>query len=228
MSDRTALVVGASRGLGLGLAQDYVRRGWRVIATQRSAERAELGALMNLADGRLEIATLDTTSETDVAALRAHLGSRPLDLLFVNAGIANDPEEPIEAVATDVFTRVMITNALAPMRVLDAFREAIAPGGIGVVMSSILGSVSLNTTGRWEAYRASKAALNTLLRSYAIRHPEMNLVAMAPGWTRTDMGGPNATLDVVTSVRGMIDVLDARRGAKGAAYLEYSGRELAW
>ena len=228
MSDRTALIIGASRGLGLGLAQEFVRRGWHVIATQRTAERPELGALMQLANGRLEIETMDTTREADVAALRARIGGRPLDLLFVNAGIANDPGEPIHEVATDVFVRVMITNALAPMRILEAFTDAVAPAGIGVVMSSVLGSVDSNTTGRWEAYRASKAALNTLLRSFAVRHPKANLVAMAPGWTKTDMGGPDAPLDVATSVHGMADVLEARRGATGAAFLDYSGGTVPW
>ena len=227
MAHQTALIVGASRGLGLGLAQEFVRRGWHVIATQRTAG-AELAALRTLAEGRLEIEAMDTTSEADAAALRAKLGAKKLDLLFVNAGIANDPEAPIHTVPAETFAQIMITNAFAPVRLLEAFADAMAPDGISVAMTSILGSVELNTTGRWEAYRASKAALNTLLRSFAVRHPEANVVAMAPGWTRTAMGGADAPLDVATSVRGMTDVLEARRGATGAAYLEYSGRTLPW
>lgn len=228
MSDQTALIVGASRGLGLGLAQEFIRRGWRVIATQRTAG-TELSALQTLAGGRLEIATMDSTSDADAGALRAKVGaSRPLDILFVNAGIANDPEQPIHEVAADVFAQILITNAWAPMRILETFADVMTPDGISVAMTSILGSVELNTTGRWEAYRASKAALNTLLRSFAARHPRANVVAMAPGWTKTDMGGPDATLDIATSVRGMADVLEARRGATGVAYLEYSGRTLPW
>ncbi len=96
-------------------------------------------------------------------------------------------------------------------------------------MSSGLGSVTNNLTGGWEAYRASKAALNTMIRSYAYRAPAgRTILTIAPGWVRTDMGGPGATLDIGTSVRGIADVIIARRGVPGHAYVNYEGKELPW
>ena len=86
-----------------------------------------------------------------------------------------------------------------------------------------------NSRGGYEIYRASKAALNTMLRSFAIRRGEgRTILAMVPGWVRTDMGGPNAPLDVETSVRGMADIIAARRGRPGAAFVDYKGTDLAW
>ena len=95
-------------------------------------------------------------------------------------------------------------------------------------MSSILGSVGNNTTGRYEAYRASKAALNTLLRSYAVRHAARAVIAMHPGWVRTDMAGPDAALDVADSARGMVDAIDAHLGRPGCVYIDWQGQTIPW
>jgi NAD(P)-dependent dehydrogenase (short-subunit alcohol dehydrogenase family) len=96
-------------------------------------------------------------------------------------------------------------------------------------MSSGLGSVANNTRAGWEIYRASKASLNTMLRSFSVRRGDgRTVLAVVPGWVRTDMGGPNAALDVETSVRGMVDAIAARRGRPGAAYVDYQGNDVAW
>lgn len=124
----------------------------------------------------------------------------------------------------------MVTNALSPMRVIEVLGEFVAPeGGIGL-MSSGLGSVTNNTTGRFEAYRASKAAPNTLMRSYAARHAgdRRSLALVAPGWVRTDMGGPNATLGIEDSVPRVVDQLIGRLGMPGLAFFDYTGATLPW
>lgn len=126
MSDRRqALVVGASRGLGLVLVQELVVRGWRVIATTRQ-EGGELRALAS--NGSLEVESLEMTSPEQVAALRERLAGRRLDLLFVNAAIDRG-DLPIHEVPTDMFTDVMVTNALSPLRVIEALRGLVVPGG---------------------------------------------------------------------------------------------------
>jgi NAD(P)-dependent dehydrogenase (short-subunit alcohol dehydrogenase family) len=228
---KTVLIVGASRGLGLGLAGEYLRRGWRVIATVRQAgadsplQQAGAGA-----SGRLEIESVDINEPGQVAALRRKLAGRSIDVLMVNAGVMNQRDEQIGAVATEEFNRVMVTNALSPMRVVELFADLVPAGGVVAVMSSGLASVANNLTGGTEVYRASKAALNTLMRSYASRSTAVprRLVAMAPGWVRTDMGGAAAPLDVATSVRGMVDVLDAQAGRTGMAFLNYLGETVNW
>lgn len=226
----TALIVGASRGLGLGLAREYAARGWHVIGTVRDAKRTGLHDLADTAGGRIEIARVDITQPEQIHALREHLAGRGLKLLFVNAGVTNNSEELIGDVTTEEFVRVMITNALAPMRVVEALQDLVPPTGTIAVMSSGLGSVTNNEDGGWEVYRASKAALNTLMRSFAARHASdrRGLVLVAPGWVRTDMGGPHAHLDIDTSIRGVADTLAALSGRPGLRYVDYTGKTVRW
>jgi len=234
-SASTILVVGASRGLGLGLVREYLRRGWRVVGTVRDSGRdparpTALHALAAEQPARLAIEIVDITRPDQVAALRARLDGRRIDLLFVNAGVSNGPAETIATVSTEEFMRVMLTNALSPMRVVEALADLVPPSGTIAVMSSGLGSVANNDRGGYEVYRASKASLNTLMRSFAARHSDdpRTLLTIAPGWVRTDMGGPAAALDVETSIRGVADTIAARAGQPGLAYLDHAGRIVPW
>ena len=105
----------------------------------------------------------------------------------------------------------------------------ISTGTIGV-MSSGQGSVANNENGKHEVYRASKAALNTLMRSFAARQvgDPRTLLLMAPGWVRTDLGGPNARLGIDESIPNLVNVIDAQQGKGGLQYLDYLGRTVAW
>ncbi len=115
-SGKKLLLIGASRGLGFALAGEYLKRGWHVVATERVRTTSQLHNLLGASNGRLEIETVDVIYTDQVAALRARLASRKFDMLFVNAGVKNDDRETIADVSTDEFMRVMITNALSPMR----------------------------------------------------------------------------------------------------------------
>jgi NAD(P)-dependent dehydrogenase (short-subunit alcohol dehydrogenase family) len=221
---QTALIVGASRGLGLGLAQEYARRDWRVIGTVRKPSPA-----LQKLNPKPRIETLDINHADQIAALRQKLNGEKIDLLFVNAGISNGAGETLPQSTTDAFTTIMTTNALSPLRVIEALADLVPTDGVIAAMSSGLGSVANNTRGGWEFYRASKASLNTLLRSFATRRGEgRTILAVAPGWVRTDMGGPAAALDVDTSVRGIAHTIDARRGQSGSFFVDYQNRELPW
>jgi NAD(P)-dependent dehydrogenase (short-subunit alcohol dehydrogenase family) len=167
--------------------------------------------------------------QEQVAALCERLAGEELDLLFVNAGISNGEGETVPLSSSDAFTRLMVTNAWSPMRVIEAFADLVPADGVIAAMSSGLGSVTNNTRAGWEIYRASKAALNTMLRSFAVRRGGgRTVLAVAPGWVKTDMGGPNAVLDVATSVDGIVGAIAARRGRPGAAYVDYLGNDVAW
>ncbi len=228
---KTVLIIGASRGLGYAIAEEYWKRGWSVMGTVRGESRTRLHDLAARAEGRIEIETLDITFPAEIAALRARLAGRTFDLLFVNAGVANkNPDETLAEVGTDEFTRVMVTNALSPMRVVEALQDLVpATGAIGV-MSSGQGSVTNNTNGMREVYRGSKAALNTFMRSFAARHSDdpRAMVLMAPGWVRTDLGGPEARLGIEDSVPSLVDVLMGVQGKPGLQYLDYLGRVVPW
>ncbi|ASF08004.1 putative oxidoreductase [Nocardia brasiliensis NBRC 14402] len=230
MSDTTphALVLGAARGLGLVLAGELVRRGRRVVATTRSTG-GELAALAQTSQGRLRIETVEMTSQEQLAALRARLAGCPLDLLFVNAAIDRG-DLPISAVSTEMFTEVMITNALSPLRAIEALRDLVVPGGTVAVMSSEQGSISQNTEDGYELYKASKAALNQLMRSYATRNADdgHTKLLIDPGHNRTELGGPDAPLSPQESIPAVVDVLDARAGAPGLQFLDRHGVTVPW
>ena len=224
------LLIGASRGLGFALAEDYLERGWRVVATERGTARSKLHELAKTCEGRLEIETVDITHPDQVAELRARLASRKFDMLFVNAGVKNDDRETIADVSTDEFVRVMVTNALSPMRVIETLHDLVVPNGTIGVMSSGQGSVANNTNGHYEVYRGSKAALNMFMRSFAARHADdsRTLLLMAPGWVQTDMGGPQARLRIEESIPNLANTMDAQAGRAGLQYLDYLGRRIAW
>jgi NAD(P)-dependent dehydrogenase (short-subunit alcohol dehydrogenase family) len=227
---KTALIIGASRGLGYALAAEFLVRGWRVTATVRGAGRTGLHDLAGSSGGGLAVETVDITAPDEVAALRDRLAQTTFDLLFVNAGVTNGPGETVADVSTDTFVRLMVTNALSPMRVIEALQDLVAARGTIAVMSSGQGSVANNTRGGFEVYRASKSALNQLMRSFAARHADdpRTLLLMAPGWVQTELGGPAAPLTIDQSIPGVADTIEAQAGRGGLQYLDYRGQTVAW
>ncbi|MGW2860523.1 SDR family NAD(P)-dependent oxidoreductase [Streptomyces sp. NPDC001205] len=225
---RQALVIGASRGLGLVLTDELARRGWHVIATTRQ-DGSELKKRADTWKERLEIVSLEMTSTEQLATLRQALHGTRLDLLFVNAAIDRG-DLPIDQVPTDMFTEVMTTNALSPLRALEALRPLVATGGTVAVMSSEQGSIARNTEEGYELYKASKAALNQLMRSYATRHGDdgHTKLLIDPGHNRTRLGGPDAPLAPEESIPAVVDVLEAQAGAPGLQFLDRHGETVPW
>jgi NAD(P)-dependent dehydrogenase (short-subunit alcohol dehydrogenase family) len=230
-SGKTILIIGASRGLGHAMAAEYLKKGWTVVGTVRGGKtRTLLHDLADGAHGRVEIELLDICEPAQVKALRGRLSGRAFDTLFVNAGTTNDERETIADVTTEEFVRVMVTNALSPMRVVEDLQDLVPVTGLIGVMSSGQGSIANNETGMREVYRGSKAALNMFMRSFAARHSDSPraMVLMAPGWVRTELGGPNARLSIEDSVPNLVNVLLSATGKPGLQYLDYLGRTVPW
>ncbi|MBU6247982.1 MAG: SDR family NAD(P)-dependent oxidoreductase [Xanthomonadaceae bacterium] len=227
----TILLIGASRGLGLAMAHEFLQRGWHVVATVRGTARTPLHDLAAAHPDAVGIETLDICDPEQLAALHQRLAGRKFEMLFVNAGTTNpDPTQTIGEVSTRDFVDLMVTNALSPMRVVEQLADHVTPSGLIGIMSSGQGSIAHNERGMRELYRGSKAALNMFMRSYAARragsaHP---MVLMAPGWVRTELGGPEAPLGIEDSVPGVVDVLLSRIGQPGLRYLDYQGRTVPW
>jgi NAD(P)-dependent dehydrogenase (short-subunit alcohol dehydrogenase family) len=227
----TILLIAASRGLGLSMAAEFLKKGWNVVGTVRGGSaRTKLHDLADKFEGRLEIETLDICEQGQVTALRERLSGRVFEMLFVNAGTTNDAKETIGEVTTDEFVRVMVTNSLCPMRVVESLQDLVSATGLIGVMSSGQGSVTNNVNGMREVYRGSKAALNQFMRSFAARRrgSPRAMVLMAPGWVRTDMGGPDAPLSLDESVPNLVNVLLKKQGNPGLEYLDYLGRTVPW
>lgn len=221
ISGKTALVVGASRGLGLGLVRELAGRGWRVTATVRA------GGLAGVAG--VTVVTLDINDAAAVAACAAGLAGEVFDLVIINAGIGL---KNFNGASEAEIIHLFMTNAVSPVRLAERLTPFMRPRtGVLAFMTSLLGSVAGNMNGGPELYGASKAALNQLTRGFVAALPKesgLTVVSMHPGWVRTDMGGANAPLDVDTSVRGMVDVLERQAGAGGHEFLDYRGKTVPW
>lgn len=227
----TILIVGASRGLGAALAAGFLDRGWHVIGTVRVGSRTELHELAEKHPGRVGIETLDIDEVDQIAALRQRLAGTALDILFVNAGTTtHDQRVHIGDVATEEFVRVMVTNALSPMRVIEALQDRVPADGLIGAMSSGQGSIANNETGMREVYRGSKAALNMFMRSFAARESAnpRAMIVLAPGWIRTDLGGPEAPYTIEESVPLLVDLLISKRSVPGLQYLDRFGQTVPW
>ena len=213
------LIVGASRGIGLGLAEEFKARGWDVTATERSRSD-DLHAL----DG-VTVATLDVTdpSTFDIDG--------EFDAVIVNAGITGAEHQSSEKATSDEVAHVMMTNAFGPAHLGKTLLPNIGKGGALAFMSSLMGSID-DSSGDYELYRTSKVALNMLAKGIAEQDAGergVTVLALHPGWVQTDMGGPNAKLSVKESVTGLADVVEgAGKGEAGFRFVDYSGKDLAF
>jgi NAD(P)-dependent dehydrogenase (short-subunit alcohol dehydrogenase family) len=226
MAGRRALIIGASRGIGLGLAEEFAERGWHVYASQRKASDHLARAAE---DAEIEVVTADVTEPATIDALAAKIEPRSLDVVLLNAGIMG-PESQSAATATAAeVSEIMITNAVGPARAATALLPLLKDGGTLAFTSSRLGSIA-ESSGNYDLYRMSKAAQNILARGIFARGAKARGIAVLslhPGWVQTDMGGPTAHLTVDESVAGLADVLEGDHPTEHR-FLNYDGSEIPW
>lgn len=224
-SNKTALIIGASRGLGLGLVQRLREDGWDVVATVRDPAKAP--ALTTVPG--VQVQTLEMNSTEQLDALQAQLKGQVFDLLFVNAGVMGPGDQNAERAQLSDVGDLFMTNAVSPIRVAQRFAPQLRDDGVLVFMSSILGSIAIPDGSEICLYKASKAALNSMINSFVtLQQPQQTVLAMHPGWVKTDMGGENAEIDVLTSTRGMLEQVKANAGKGGLHFINYKGDSLIW
>lgn len=218
------LVVGGSRGIGAELVRQYLADGARVTATARS--EADLARLR--AAGAQGI-RLDVADATSASGLAWQVDGAGFDVAILNAGVHGPRSAGLEAPATADFDAVMHTNVLGAMRVLPQLADNLAPGARLAVISSRMGSVGLRAAPSSWLYRASKAALNSVLKDASlVLQGRAICVALHPGWVRTDMGGAGADLDVARSVADIRRTLAALTPADNGGFFDHDGTPLAW
>lgn len=223
---RSILIIGASRGLGLGLASEFAAQGWAVTATVRSA--AQEAPLQGLG---VRVEQLEMTDSASLEQLAGRLSGQQFDVIFVNAGVAGPSHHSTAQASAEEMGQLFLTNAVAPLRVAERLLPNLAAGhGLIVFMSSILGSIEAGAGLGMPLYGASKAALNHLVQCFVRTqdNPQLGVLLMHPGWVRTDMGGADAPLDIDSSCKGMVQQVSAAVGQAGLRYLDYQGNALPW
>lgn len=218
------LIIGASRGLGLEFVRQYRADGAQVIATAR--DEAGLSRLKALGATAHQLDVADAASASGLAWL---VDGAAFDVAIVNAGVYGPKGSELQAPSESDFDHVMHTNVLGPMRVLPQLADVLAPGARVAVISSRMGSIGLRTGANGGLYRASKAALNSVLKDASIVLGGRAIcVAFHPGWVRTDMGGAGADLTPEQSVGDIRRTLAALTAADSGRFLNHDGAALAW
>ena len=222
----TAMVTGANRGIGLETVRQLLRRDYEVHATYRSAK----GGLGDINNPRLTLHRMDVRDTDEVAATMEAIGPS-LDLLVNNAGVSDGRWSSVADIDFDIVSDVMEVNAIAPVRVTQHALPLLVNGGGTVLMiTSLMGSIGDCASGRSYAYRASKTALNmfTTAMKNELREQGISLLLMHPGWVETDMGGPNAPIQVRESVEGIMARLEEQTLATSGRFVDYAGNDLPW
>ena len=232
-----AIITGANRGLGLEFARQCLEDGWKVIAINR---RSSAGLDMLAERYPVQLIEADLTDDESLAAAVAKIDEPGIDLLINNAGMMGDASfaevglnyQVFGTFDRDEWSRVFDINVFTPMALTELLAEKLeaAERPTVVTLSSMLGSNALNTMGNVYAYRASKAAVNSIMKSMGVNLGSRGIicVAMHPGWVKTEMGGPGADISPEESVAGIRRVLNDLTVADSGRFMAYDGSEMPY
>ena len=228
----TILITGCNRGIGLEMTRQFAGDGWQVIATCRNPSAAwELSELAE-ANDNIEIHALDVTDYQQMADLAADLDGRQLDILLSNAGYYGPKGVALGNVDVDAWREVLEANTIAPYKLVETFYPRLAGSRYKVVgiLSSKVGSIADNSSGGGYLYRSSKTAVNQVVKSLSIDLADegIKVLALHPGWVKTDMGGPNALISTEESVAGLKKVLLDATAEDSGHFFNYDGSAIPW
>ncbi len=225
-----ALITGANRGIGFALVKAYANRRDKVFATVRAtSDRTELDAFAQTHPKWVEVLEMDVSDPAEIGRVRRKLEAEPIDILINNAGISGPDRQSATDMDFDGLTETLGVNAIAPLRVANAFLPNVqAARGKIVTLSSQMGTTGASSDSL--AYRVSKQAVNRLMRALAteLKAQGIPVLIVHPGWVKTDMGGEGAQLTPAESAAQLLKLIDKFDVASTGRFLAWNGKELAW
>lgn len=228
----TVLITGTNRGIGLEFVKQYLGRGDTVLATCRNPDSAGELAELAASNDKLTLMALDVSKDESRASFASALADTAVDVFINNAGVYGPRDASFGNVAAEEWEEVLYVNSIAPLLLTQEIIESLRKGSDKklVYITSKMGSIDDNSGGGSYIYRSSKTALNSVVRSLSVdlRDEGFSVALLHPGWVQTDMGGPNALIDTLTSVNGMLGVIDNLNQANTGQFFNYDGQPIAW
>lgn len=235
----TILITGSNKGLGLQFVRKYAEDGWRVYATCRTPSEADdLNTIAEASNGRVSVHKLDVLDFGAIDALANELDDVALDILMNNAGIKGKEPQGFGQVDYNEWDMVFRTNVMAVEKMIEAFVEHVARGGRKLIINIASGTASIaNKKGKVPQrlseiyiYRSSKTALNMLTKCLSVELAPrgINVVALGPGWVRTDLGGPHAKFSIEESIDNCRPLIETFGKKQSGKYILYDGNELPY
>tara|TARA_B100001027_G_scaffold150273_1_gene105367 strand:- start:32 stop:709 length:678 start_codon:yes stop_codon:yes gene_type:complete len=221
------LIIGANRGIGLEFARQYSNGNYNVFATTRNrSDSKELNSIKNI-----KVFDLDLNSDESLDNFTQNISSQKIDILIHNAGIFSD-EQLDDDLDINAWMNEMRINAIIPIILARKLKRNIEMGSNKkiIFISSQMGSIDDNYSGRFYFYRSSKSALNSAAKSLSIDWKEdgISILILHPGWVKTDMGGGNAKLEIPDSISQMIKVINDLNLNNSGSFVNYAGAKLEW
>ena len=226
-SKGTVFITGANRGIGLALAQNFTAAGFNVIGTARKPEQA---TALKATGARVE--QLDVTDQASVDAMAQRMAETPIDILINNAGIKGGESKDMASLDVENMEWVLNVNTLGPVRVMKALFPNVQSGERKMVVniSSTMGSIERNTWGCCAGYRASKSALNSINKTFAVDFGKQGLtfVVMHPGYVQTDMNEGQGNITPDQSGAGLMNVITGLDASDNGKFYDWQGNDLPW
>jgi len=223
----TVLITGANRGIGLALASEFHSHGYSVIGTARKpGQAADLKAL------GVQVEQLDVASQTSVDAMALRLKGQPIDIVINNAGMIGHDAKDFADLKVDQLEGVLNVNSLGPLRVTQALLPNLqaSKGKTVANISSMMGSMELNTWGCCLGYRASKAALNSFNQTLSVEYGKQGMVfvVLHPGYVKTDMNKGAGNITTAVSADGLFKVISELDASDNGGFYDFSGKPMPW
>jgi NAD(P)-dependent dehydrogenase (short-subunit alcohol dehydrogenase family) len=226
----TVLITGANRGIGLEFTKQYATDGWQVLACCRHPQSAMALQALAKSHNNIKIYGLDVADFAQIDALALQLKLESIDLLINNAGVY--PSSSFGDVDYDAFAAGFKINSMAPLKMSEAFVQHVTRSQLKQIatLSSKMGSIDDNGSGESYSYRASKCAVNMVMKSLSIdlKPYGISVVTLHPGWVQTDMGGSNAMINTETSVTGMRQMIANTNLGTTGRFMAYDGKPINW